>query len=138
MKSALFAAFVFLAACATGCTGSATTPSQTPPFTKVDILVGTGGVAASGNTLTVNYTGWLYDPTRSGTKGLQFDTASGFSFVLGTGQVIAGWDQGLAGMNAGGLRRLTIPPSLAYGDSRSGKIPPNATLVFDITLVSVQ
>lgn len=138
MKSAFFAVFVLLAACASGCTGSATTPSQTPPFTKVDILAGSGAVASNGNTLTVNYTGWLYDPTRPDTKGLQFDTGSGFSFVLGTGQVIAGWDQGLSGMNVGGLRRLTIPPSLAYGDSRSGKIPPNASLVFDVTLVSLQ
>jgi FKBP-type peptidyl-prolyl cis-trans isomerase FkpA len=120
------------------CAGSATTPSQSPAFTKIDLALGNGAAAASGSSLTVNYSGWLYDPTKSDFKGLPFDSETGFTFVLGTGQVIAGWDQGLVGMNVGGIRRLLIPPTMAYGSSRSGKIPPNAALVFDITLTAVQ
>jgi FKBP-type peptidyl-prolyl cis-trans isomerase FkpA len=134
-------ALVVAAALAGACTGSATTPSQTPPFSQTDLKVGTGATAASGNTLTVDYTGWLYDPSRADFKGLQFDTTvSGtpFQFTLGSNQVIQGWEQGVPGMKEGGVRRLIVPPSLAYGGERSGKIPPNATLVFEIQLVSVQ
>ncbi len=120
------------------CTGGATTPSQSPAFQKIDLSLGSGAVAALGNTLTVNYSGWLYDPTKADFKGLPFDSSTGFSFTLGTGAVIAGWDQGLTGMNVGGVRRLIVPPSLAYGGSRSGKIPPDASLVFDVTLTAVQ
>jgi FKBP-type peptidyl-prolyl cis-trans isomerase FkpA len=89
----------------------------------------------------VNYTGWLYDSSRTQQLGAQFDASTPgtpFSFKLGSGQVIAGWEQGVAGMRVGGLRRLVIPPSLGYGDTRHGLIPPNATLVFDIALLSVQ
>ena len=89
--------------------------------------------------MTVNYTGWLYDPTKPDQKGLVFDTSIGqtpFTFTLGAGQVIKGWDVGVPGMNVGGVRRLVIPPSLGYGASRSGPIPPNSTLVFEIELVS--
>ena len=138
MKIASLAALVITAALAAGCTDSATTPSQSPAFAKTDLAVGNGNVAAIGNTLTVNYSGWLYDPTKADFKGLPFDSSTNFSFTLGTGQVIEGWDQGLVGMNVGGLRRLVIPASLAYGSARSGKIPPNAALVFDVQLVSVQ
>ncbi len=123
------------------CAGSPTTPAQIPAFSKTDLTVGTGATAASGNTLSVNYTGWLYDPSKADFKGLQFDASAAgtpFQFTLGAGQVIQGWEQGLPGMNVGGVRRLVIPPSQAYGDQRSGKIPPNAALVFDIELVSVQ
>ncbi len=127
-----------VASLAFACSDNPTTPSQQPPFTKVDLTLGNGNVAQLGNTLTVNYSGWLYDPSKSDFKGLAFDSASGFSFTLGTGQVIAGWDQGLIGMNVGGLRRLLIPASLAYGSNRSGKIPPNAALVFDVQLTNVQ
>ena len=92
--------------------------------------------------LGVQYTGWLFDPSKADQKGLVFDTSIGstdpFSFTLGAGQVISGWDQGLVGMKVGGLRRLVVPPSLAYGTSRNNSIPPNATLVFDIELVSLQ
>ena len=89
----------------------------------------------------MNYTGWLYDSTRPDQKGLQFDTSIGttaFTFTLGSRQVINGWDLGLLGMQVGGLRRLVIPPSLAYGGTRNGPIPPNATLVFDIELLDAQ
>ena len=123
-----------------GCTDSPASPTTTPPFSQTDLLVGTGSDALIGATVTVNYTGWLYDASRSDQKGLQFDSSVGtapFTFALGTGQVIKGWDQGVPGMRIGGRRRLVIPPSLAYGDTRTGLIPPNSTLVFEITLVSI-
>lgn len=91
--------------------------------------------------LTVQYTGWFFDASRTDSKGVQFDSSLGtepFVFTLGAGQVISGWDQGLVGMRVGGLRRLIIPPSLAYGESRNGSIPPNATLLFEIELTAVQ
>ena len=124
---------------ASGC-ASSTAPSSFAPFTQTDVVVGTGDVAVDGASITVNYTGWLYDPTKPDNKGLQFDTTTGqspFTFTLGAGNVIAGWDQGLVGMKVNGIRRLIIPPSLAYGGTRSGDIPPYSTLVFDIQLVSV-
>jgi len=128
------------AALASGCTDAPTSPTATAPFSQTDLTIGTGADAISGSSLTVDYTGWLYDATKTDNKGLQFDSSIGktpFTFTLGIGSVINGWDQGLVGMKAGGVRRLVIPPSLAYGETRSGKIPPNATLVFDITLLSV-
>ena len=91
--------------------------------------------------VTVNYTGWLYDESRPDQKGAQFDTSIGrdvFSFTLGIGQVIAGWDQGVPGMRVEGVRRLVIPPSLAYGNFRNGPIPPNAALVFEIEMLGVR
>jgi len=119
-----------------------TAPSMpTVSFSQSDIVVGTGAEAANGRRLTVHYTLWLYDPARPESKGQQLQTSVGgspFSFVLGTGAVIRGWDQGVSGMKTGGTRRLVIPPSLAYGSSGQGSIPPNATLVFDIQLLEVQ
>ena len=85
----------------------------------------------------VSYTGWLYDPARPDSKGTQFETNAGFSFPLGVGRVIPGWDQGVVGMRVGGLRRLIIPPNLAYGSQANGQIPGNSTLVFDIMLLAV-
>ena len=124
-----------------GCTDAPASPTVTAPYSQTDLAIGTGTDALTGSTLTVDYTGWLYDATKTEQKGLQFDSSVGrtpFTFTLGTGQVIKGWDQGIPGMRTGGKRRLVIPPSLAYGESRSGPIPPNATLVFDVTLVSIQ
>jgi len=89
----------------------------------------------------VFYTGWLYDGSKADLKGLQFETnvgGSAFEFTLGVGNVIAGWDQGLVGMQPGGVRRLVIPPALAYGGSRRGPIPPNSTLVFEVELTAIQ
>lgn len=112
------------------------------PFSQTDLRVGTGADATAGRRVTVHYTGWLYDHTRPELKGQQFETSVGrqpFSFPLGAGQVIRGWDQGVAGMKVGGQRRLVIPPDLAYGSAGAGGvIPPNATLVFDIELLDVQ
>ena len=100
-----------------------------------DTKVGTGDVAGTGKNVTVHYTGWL-------TNGTKFDSSKDhgqpFTFQLGAGQVIKGWDQGVVGMKVGGVRKLTIPPSLAYGpNGTGGVIPPNATLVFEVELLGV-
>jgi FKBP-type peptidyl-prolyl cis-trans isomerase FkpA len=118
--------------------GSTTAPSANVPFSQTDLRVGTGADAVAGKSLTVSYTGWLYDAAQTDNKGAPFQNSAGYTFTLGTGAVIAGWDQGIPGMKVGGLRRLTIPPNLAYGANGSGTIPPNATLVFEIGLLSVQ
>jgi len=103
-----------------------------------DLRVGTGVTATAGATIRVNYTGWLYNGTHPEKKGEQFDSNQSFVFWLGTGQVIAGWDQGLVGMKVGGLRRLIVPSSLAYGRNGAGNsIPPNASLVFEIELLGL-
>jgi FKBP-type peptidyl-prolyl cis-trans isomerase FkpA len=108
---------------------------------STDLNVGTGATAIIGRAVTVHYTGWLFDADRAESKGGQFDSSVGgtpFTFTLGVGQVIAGWDQGVPGMRVGGKRRLVIPPALGYGATGSGPIPPNRGLVFDIELLSVQ
>ena len=130
-----------LPAAMAGCSDSPTAPTSYAPFSKTDLRVGTGTEAANGNVVTVRYTGWLYDASKTEQKGLMFDTSagqSGYSFTLGAGAVITGWDQGVLGMRGGGLRRLVVPPSLAYGASRNGSIPPYATLLFEIELLNVQ
>ena len=130
-------AVLLIAAGCAGC-GSATAPSPVP-FTQTDLRVGTGADAVAGKSLTVLYTGWLYDATQTDNKGAVFDSSTSFVFVLGTGAVIPGWDQGIPGMKVGGLRRLVIPPDLAYGANGNGTtIPANATLIFEIGLLSVQ
>lgn len=101
-----------------------------------DIKVGTGAVAQAGQHVKVDYTGWL-------TNGKKFDSSVGtgkpFDFMLGGGQVIKGWDEGVAGMKVGGKRQLRIPPDLAYGEKGyPGAIPPNSTLIFDVQLVDVK
>jgi FKBP-type peptidyl-prolyl cis-trans isomerase len=99
-----------------------------------DIVVGTGATAVAGDTISVNYVGTL-------TNGQKFDSSydrgTPFTFRLGAGAVIAGWDQGLVGMKVGGKRRLTIPPNLAYGNQQVGPIPANSTLIFEVELVSI-
>jgi FKBP-type peptidyl-prolyl cis-trans isomerase FkpA len=124
---------------AAACT-SPTSPTVKAAFTTEDLKVGTGLTAATGQTLMVNYTGWLYDDTKSDKKGAQFDASKPgqpFVFRLGYAQVIQGWDEGIPGMKVGGIRKLIIPSSLAYGRGGVGStIPPNATLVFEIELLS--
>lgn len=123
-----------------GCSMTPAAPSSAASYSQTDLVVGTGAAAIAGATVTVDYTGWLYDPATTDHKGVQFDSSIGrgpFTFTLGSGQVIRGWEQGLVGMKVGGVRRLVIPPSLAYGADRSGPIPPYSTLVFDIQLNGV-
>ena len=129
---------------AAGC-GDSNPNEPTPPraeYSQTDLRVGTGTEATNGRTLTVNYTGWLYSPSGQDGKGSQFETSVGstpFNFQLGTGRVIAGWDRGVPGMRVGGLRRLVLPPELAYGSTGSPPdIPPDATLVFEVDLQAIQ
>jgi peptidylprolyl isomerase len=117
--------------------GETTTPSG---LRIIDVKPGTGPVPKAGQTVTVNYTGWLFV---DGKKGKKFDSSldrnEPFSFPLGQGQVIKGWDEGLATMHVGGKRTLIIPPDLGYGASGAGgDIPPGATLIFDVDLLSVK
>ena len=105
-----------------------------------DLVVGGGNAAASGQKVSVHYTGWL---SQNGNKGTKFDSSldrgEPFVFPLGRGQVIKGWDEGVAGMKVGGKRKLTIPPQLGYGARGAGNvIPPNATLVFEVELLDVK
>ena len=123
---------------------TATVPVVVPPPTTLvikDDVVGTGTTAATaGKTVTVHYTGWLYDGTRSDLKGYQFDSnqapTTPFSFVVGQ-NTITGFAQGVTGMLVGGKRTVTIPPSLGYGSAGSSSIPANSTLIFSIELLSV-
>jgi FKBP-type peptidyl-prolyl cis-trans isomerase FkpA len=117
--------------------------SMSQELIKVDEQVGSGNEAVRGRQVTVHYTGWLYDEGVEGHKGKKFDSSRDrndpFAFRLGGGEVIAGWDEGVAGMKVGGRRRLTIPPDLGYGRrGAGGVIPPNATLVFDVELLDVR
>jgi FKBP-type peptidyl-prolyl cis-trans isomerase FkpA len=128
-----------LLAVAAGC-GDPAAPSDIVPFSQVDLRIGSGTEATNGKVITVNYTGWLFDSTKTDQKGIQFETSIGttpLSFQLGQGLVIAGWEQGIPGMRVGGLRRLVIPPSLAYGSSRNGPIPANTALVFEVEMMEV-
>ena len=108
---------------------------------KIDTTVGTGATATAGKRVTVNYTGWLYLPDAPQHHGEQFDSSVGrkpFTFQLGSGMVIPGWDQGVDGMKVGGKRTLVIPATLGYGAEGGGPIPPNANLIFDVELLDVQ
>jgi len=100
-----------------------------------DLVVGDGQEAKSGDNVSVHYTGWLTDGTKFDSS---VDRGTPFTFHLGAGQVIKGWDEGVAGMKIGGKRKLTIPPELGYGDRGAGpKIPPGATLVFEVELLGI-
>jgi FKBP-type peptidyl-prolyl cis-trans isomerase len=142
----LFAVLAVAAGC--GSTNKSSTPATAGPM-KVngqptttpsglqywDMVVGTGATAAPGTTVSVHYSGFL-------TTGEKFDSSRDrgepFSFPLGAGQVIKGWDEGVAGMKVGGQRQLRIPPQLGYGAAGApGAIPPNATLIFDVELLAV-
>lgn len=105
----------------------------------VDLVVGTGDEAVNGATLDMHYTGWLYENSKRGRKfDSSHDRGRPFSFKLGSGMVIKGWDQGIKGMKVGGKRELIIPPALGYGSRGAGNvIPPNATLEFEVELLKV-
>ncbi len=110
---------------------------------KIDTVVGSGTEATSGKSVSVHYTGWLHDAAQADGHGKKFDSSldrrQPFDFNLGAGQVIRGWDEGVAGMKVGGKRTLVIPPEMGYGArGAGGVIPPNATLVFDVELLGVR
>ena len=116
-----------------------TTPSG---LNYEDTVPGSGAAASAGQRVQVHYTGWLYDPTAKNNRGKKFDSSKDrgqpFGFSLGAGEVIRGWDEGVQGMLVGGTRVLTIPADLGYGErGAGGVIPPNATLVFEVDLISV-
>jgi FKBP-type peptidyl-prolyl cis-trans isomerase FkpA len=117
---------------------SPTAPDQSNvAYSQIDITVGTGTEATAGTTASVNYGLWLYSDSAADHKGTQVE-ANSFSFVVAAGTIIKGFDTGVTGMKVGGIRRLIIPPSLAYGATGNGPIPPNAAIVFDVQLVNVQ
>ena len=165
MKKLLLTSLLLLSTFLTGCkmTSAPSAPPSAPPsdppsapapiypsavteLTKIDTVAGAGTIAAAGNTVRVHYTGWLFIPGASGaagSKGNKFDSSldrnDPFEFTLGQRRVIAGWEQGVAGMAIGGKRTLIIPPDLGYGArGAGGVIPPNATLVFEIELLAIK
>jgi len=122
-----------------------TTPTTPPPqgpatLQTVDLQTGEGTEATGTRTVVVHYTLWLYDPAGTDTKGTRIgssrDSAQPLSFRLGANAVIAGFEQGVAGMRVGGSRRVTVPPSLGYGSTANGNIPGNSWLVFEIELLA--
>jgi FKBP-type peptidyl-prolyl cis-trans isomerase len=125
--------------------GTTSTPASTPAADSTaaatelkieDIKVGEGAVAEAGKQVVVHYTGTLTDGTKFDSS---VDRNEPFTFSLGAGQVIKGWDEGVKGMKIGGKRKLTIPPSLGYGEAGAGGvIPPNATLIFEVELLDVK
>jgi len=140
MMKRLIALMALLAVAGCGSSSSSSTAPTTTssaPYSQQDLVVGTGATANAGNTITVGYTGWLYDSSKTDGKGQAFDSSPSATFALSG--LIAGWIRGIPGMKVGGTRRLIIPPDLAYGAAgRPPQIPPNATLVFDISLLAVQ
>ena len=146
MKSSFYALVISLA-CAPHIALAATpaAPATAAPATtglqKIDSVVGNGNLAVAGSTVSVHYTGWLHAPQAALQHGAQFDSSrdgTPFTFVLGAGKVIPGWDQGVAGMKVGGKRTLIIPAALGYGARGAGPIPPNANLIFDVELLGVK
>jgi FKBP-type peptidyl-prolyl cis-trans isomerase len=138
VKSIALAIVLVLGAAAPAAMTATSAQGAEAQFKMTDVKVGNGAVAKPGQTVTVNYTGWLYV---NGAKGAKFDSSfdhgQPFSFPLGAGAVIPGWDKGVAGMKEGGERTLIIPPELGYGarGTPGGPIPPNATLFFDVQLL---
>ena len=137
----LFVFAIFLALAGVSLTAQAAGEVTTPSGLRIiDVKPGSGPAPQAGQTVTVNYTGWLFV---DGKKGKKFDSSLDrgvpFSFTFGQGQVIKGWDEGLATMHVGGKRTLIIPPDLGYGANGAGAvIPPGATLIFDIDLIGVK
>jgi len=146
MRAVLSFLVVVVALGVSGCSKSSpTSPSQVNvPFGIQELTVGTGAEATTGRVVTVNYTLWLYDAAGTNNKGSLVDSSlapgrTPYVFTIGTNSTIAGFSQGTMGMKVGGLRRVTVPPNLAYGSQGSGStIPPNATLIFEIELLAVQ
>jgi FKBP-type peptidyl-prolyl cis-trans isomerase len=141
LSALLLAAAVLLAGCSPNTTPEAAL--STAQLKITELKPGTGPAIKVGQTAVVHYTGWLYVEDAPDHKGKKFDSSldrnDPFSFPVGGGQVIQGWDQGVAGMQVGGQRRLVIPAELGYGSrGAGGVIPPNATLLFDVELLSIR
>jgi FKBP-type peptidyl-prolyl cis-trans isomerase FkpA len=148
MRLSTLAALGLLAACGkqpvVPASGADSPPARAvSPLGIVELAPGSGPAITSGAKAVVQYTGWLYEASAPDHKGREFDstqsTGHPFSFVIGAGQVIKGWDQGVLGMKVGGRRRLIIPADLGYGDVGAGNvIPPGAALVFDVDLTAIE
>jgi FKBP-type peptidyl-prolyl cis-trans isomerase FkpA len=155
IRRSIFIALLLAAASATAQDGQAGTAQTATPETAaqpqapkvqiIDTVVGKGKEAIPGHKVVVHYTGWLYKPLAKNQRGRSFDSSVGpgrepLEFNLGGGQVIKGWDQGVAGMKVGGKRTLIIPSDLAYGKrgAGGGMIPPDADLIFDVELLDVK
>jgi FKBP-type peptidyl-prolyl cis-trans isomerase len=117
---------------------SSTAPSTSVGvFTTTDLVIGTGATATTGSRVIVNYATWLYDTSKANGKGTEIDPGPGpLNFVIGSGSLVKGFEQGVIGMRVGGQRRVICPPELAYGSNPPSGVPVNATLVFDISLTS--
>lgn len=133
--------------CAAQAAAQETQAAEVPPeepLVITDLVLGIGDEALPGMVCLVHYTGWLYDEHAKDHRGRKFDSSrergQPFSFPLGAGHVIMGWDRGIVGMRVGGLRRLVIPPGLAYGDRNigNGAVPPHSTLLFEVELLAVE
>ncbi len=141
---------LLLALCVACNAGEKPAPEAAPPTTTTpeglaitELAAGSGDAISPGSIAVVHYTGWLYESGAADHKGSKFDSSvdrgEPFRFTLGQGEVIQGWDQGVAGMKVGGKRRLVIPAALGYGESGAGGvIPPGATLVFDVELLGIE
>ena len=158
IRRSLLLAMLCAAAMSPACAaGQDTSPAPAPalsvaasaevanPLVKIDTVVGTGKEASVGNKVVVNYTGWFYKPLATRQRGRKFDSSldagrEPLEFQLGAGQVIKGWEQGVAGMKIGGKRTLIIPSALAYGKrgGGGGTIPSDADLIFDVELLDVK
>lgn len=154
MKPVHFIALALAAsALLSGCERQRDAPPQTPAASQstapqaelqmIDDAVGTGEAIAAGQVAVVHYTGWLYDANAPQNRGKKFDSSRDrgrpFRFVVGGGEVIAGWDQGVQGMQVGGRRQLIVPAHLGYGEGGArGVIPPGATLLFEVELLGIE
>jgi FKBP-type peptidyl-prolyl cis-trans isomerase FkpA len=153
IRRSIFIALLLAAASASAQDGQAATaptaaqaaasPAEAPKVQVIDHVVGKGKEAIPGHKVVVHYTGWFYKPLAKNQRGRSFDSSQGrdpLEFNLGAGQVIKGWDQGVAGMKVGGKRTLIIPSDLAYGKrgAGGGAIPPDSDLIFDVELLDVK
>lgn len=147
LASAMLLLSLTAVACGGGAPAATSSPAAAPAdvnaLDKKDVTVGTGAEARAGMMVAVHYTGWLYTPSAPNSRGNKFDSSKDrgqpFEFQLGKGDVIAGWDEGVAGMKVGGTRVLTIPSSMGYGPRGAGAdIPPNSGLVFEVELLGVK
>ena len=112
-----------------------TSPASAQGLKIEDLKVGTGSAVKSGDNIVINYKGTLTDGTKFDSS---YDRGQPFETQIGVGQVIKGWDEGVVGMKVGGKRKLTIPPSMGYGNQAAGSIPPNSTLIFEVELVGIK
>ncbi len=143
MRAFVLILSLFLASALVRAADEAALPAVVDSLQSIELVEGDGVEALRGRTAVVHYTGWLYDPAAEDGKGRKFDSSVDrgrpFSFEVGAGRVIRGWDAGVVGMSKGGKRRLIIPSDMAYGKrGAGGVIPPNATLLFDVELVDVE